>query len=469
MLLTIRYTGNSADDLGYLLHKNPTRVQTFSLTFGTAYVFYPQVKADTCTAAMLLDIDTTCLLRKQNKQQSMAWTLQHYVNDRAYVASSFMSVAIAQVFGTALNGKSKERPELVQQALPFEVTLSVVSCHGGIPMLERLFVPLGYEVEASGIPLDEQFPEWGDSPYYRLRLRQTVRLQDLLAHLYVLLPVLDNDKHYYIQQDEQDKLLRYGGQWLKEHPAREMIVRRYLKYRRSLTEPLLAKWQEQEQAESQTAADLSTAERPPSLNQLRLEAVATELERLGSKRVLDLGCGEGKLIKVLLEKGFMEKIVGVDPHFASLQIAKERVQKLAHQIQVDLLTGSVFHRDRQLRHFDSAVLMEVIEHLDPEHLPRMEETCFGYLQPDHLIVTTPNREYNVVYTSLAEDKLRHNDHRFEWTRDEFATWAKRVAAQYGYRLQLKGIGEEVDSLGQPTQMAIFTLKEARHQHGDTHS
>lgn len=458
MLLTIRYTGNSADDLGYLLHKKPTRVQSFSLSFGTAYVFYPQVQADTCTAALLLDIDTTSLLRKQNKHQPMAFTLQHYVNDRPYVASSFMSVAIAQVFGTALNGKSKERPQLVQKPLPLDVTLSVVSCDGGVPMLEKLFVPLGYKVEAMEIPLDEKFPEWGDSPYYRLRLQQSVRLQDLLAHLYVLLPVLDNDKHYYIQQDEQDKLLRYGRQWLKKHPAREMIVRRFLKYRRHLTEPLLAKWQEQEQVDEQTAAEVSTTERSPSLNLLRIEAVIAELERIGSKRVLDLGCGEGKLIKALLEKKFTEKIVGIDPHYGSLQIARERIQKLANHSQVDLLTGSVLLRDRRLRRFDSAVLMEVIEHLEPEHLPRMEEVCFGYLQLSHIIVTTPNREYNVVYTGLSEGELRHIDHRFEWTRDEFANWAKRVAARYGYHLELKGIGEEVESLGQPTQMAVFTFK-----------
>lgn len=458
MLLTIRYTGDSAEDLGYLLHKNPARVQSFSLAFGTAYVFYPQVQADTCTAALLLDIHTTSLLRKQNKQQQMAFTLQHDVNDRAYVASSFMSVAIAQVFGTALSGKSKERPQLVEQRLPLEVTLSVVSCQGGVPMLERLFVPLGYELDADTIPLDETFPEWGDSPYYRLRLRQRVRLQDLLAHLYVLLPVLDNNKHYYIQQDERDKLVRYGGQWLQEHPAREMIARRFLQYRRRLIEPLLTEWRKQEQDDEPTAADAAKDERPPALNQLRIEAVSAELQRLGSKRVLDLGCGDGKLIKVLLEKGFVEQIVGVDPHYASLQIANERVQKWAQETQIELLTGSVFYRDRRLRHFDSAVLMEVIEHLEPEHLPRMEETCFGYLQPKHIIVTTPNREYNTVYTGLSEGELRHNDHRFEWTRDEFATWAKRIAAGYGYHLRLRGIGEEVDSLGQPTQMAIFTLK-----------
>src|SRR5918997_46018 len=106
MLLTITNTRAPATDLGYLLHKNPARCQYFELPFGTAHVFYPEVSERRCMVAMLLEIDPVGLVRGERR------TLTEYVNDRPYAASSFLSVAISRVFGTAMHGRSKERPEL---------------------------------------------------------------------------------------------------------------------------------------------------------------------------------------------------------------------------------------------------------------------------------------------------------------------------------------------------------------------
>src|SRR5258706_4015919 len=234
MLLTITWTTSPATDLGYLLYKNPARVQSFELSFGKAHVFYPEATPERCTAALLLDVDPVHLVRGQHS----SW--QEYVSDRSYVASSFLSVAIAQVLGSALSGQSAQRPDLAQTAAPVEAHLAAVPCRGGEAVLRQLFEPLGYAVQAKCAPLDETRPEWGDSQYFNVTLTGTVRLSELLAHLYVLIPVLDAEKHYWVGDDEVDKLLKRGEGWLTAHPAREFIVRRYLKFQGRLVRAALA-------------------------------------------------------------------------------------------------------------------------------------------------------------------------------------------------------------------------------------
>jgi 3' terminal RNA ribose 2'-O-methyltransferase Hen1 len=220
-----------ASDLGFLLHKHPDRVQSFELSFGQAWVFYPENSDERCTAALLLDVDPVGLVRRGVRFAR----LDQYVNDRPYVASSFLSVAISRVYGTALGGRCSARPELVDERLPLRAKLAVLPCTGGERVLRSLFEPLGYVVHAIHHPLDEQFPEWGESRNFTVELEGEVRLRDLLSHLYVLVPVLDAEKHYWVGDDEVQKLLLHGEGWLAGHPERELIVSRYLKHQRSLT------------------------------------------------------------------------------------------------------------------------------------------------------------------------------------------------------------------------------------------
>ena len=246
MLLTITTTHHPAGDLGYLLHKHPDRCQTFDLAFGKAHVFYPHVADDRCTAALLLDVDPIGLVRNRRGPGGDGFLLQQYVNDRPYVASSLMSVAIARVFGTALSGRCEPRAELAVQAIPLTARLSVVPCRGGDGLLRRLFEPLGYTVTATRHPLDDKFPEWGESSYFTVELSAKQRLQDLLAHLYVLIPVLDDHKHYWVSRDEVDKLLSRGEGWLESHPEKELIAHRYLKHQGRLTRQALERLVEEE-------------------------------------------------------------------------------------------------------------------------------------------------------------------------------------------------------------------------------
>lgn len=456
MLLTIATTHFPATDLGYLLHKHPERLQSFALSFGKAHVFYPEALASSCTAALLLDIDPIGLVRGKGGS-----TLEQYVNDRPYVASSFLSVAISQVFGSALNGRCKDKPELAETALPFTVKLAVLPCRGGEVVLRRLFEPLGYTVTAYRHILDDKFPQWGESSYFTVELQGTVRLQDLLSHLYVLIPVLDDNKHYWIGDEEVEKLLRHGEGWLGSHPEQELIAKRYLKRQGYLVRTALAQLVEEDNLDPDRVAqshaiEEAAIEKPISLNQLRLEAVVAVLKESGAKRVLDLGCGEGRLLKVLLQDKSFEEIVGVDVSYRALEIAQERLhleRSPLVQQRIELIQGALNYRDRRLTGYDAATVVEVIEHLDPPRLAGFERVLFEFAQPTVVVMTTPNVEYNVKF-ELPTGKLRHKDHRFEWSRDEFQAWANRVARTYGYAVRFLPVGTESE-LGAPTQMGVF--------------
>ncbi len=467
MLLTITTTHEPATDLGYLLHKNPARTNSFSLPFGTAHVFYPEVSGDRCTAALLVDVDPIGLVRGKKGSRG-GGLLDQYVNDRPYAASSLLSVTIARVFREALNGKSKERPELVEEPLDLEANIAALPCKGGTDLLVRLFGPLGYEIEAQGEPMDPAFPDWGESKYYRVTLKGRVRLQDLLSHLYVLVPVMDDKKHYWVGQDEVEKLLKKGEGWLVEHPEKDLITRRFLRYRGSLTREALVRLVDEsvdpEADEVQREAEEEAVERKLSLNEQRLGTVVASLKSLGARRIVDLGCGEGKLIQAILDNSEFEYVLGMDVSARVLEIAArrlklERLQQKRRE-RVDLMQGSLLYRDKRLEGFDAAAVIEVIEHMDDARLAAFERVLFEFAKPGAVVLTTPNVEYNVLFEGMEPEQLRHRDHRFEWTRSEFEGWAGGVAARYGYSIRFLPIGPIDPEAGPPTQMGVFTRAEA---------
>ena len=470
MLLTITMTGTDAapaTDLGYLLHKNPGRPQAFSLAFGTAHVFYPAATADRCTAALRVVVDPVGLVRKSSPAGD-GFALQQYVNDRPYAASSLLSVAIAQVFSSALAGTSRERPGLTDVAVPLVAAMPAVPCRGGEGLVRTLFEPLGYAVTADRVVLDGQFPEWGEGPYFGVTLSAAVPLHRLLSHLYVLVPVLDNDKHYWIGEDEVEKLLRHGAGWLATHPAKDAIARRYLKHRRHLADAALARLIDAdpdavEAADEQHADEEQQVERRISLNEHRHNAVVAELTAAGAKSVLDLGCSTGNLLRRLAGERQFERLVGVDVSHRALEVAADKLHldRLSERQRerLQLRHSSLTYRDAALAGFDAAAVVEVIEHLDEPRLAAFERVVFEFARPGTVVVTTPNVEYNVRFETLPAGKLRHRDHRFEWTRAEFAAWAGRVAERFGYGVRVEPVGAVDAEVGPATQMAVFARRE----------
>lgn len=458
MLLTITTTHKPATDLGYLLHKNPSRLHRIELAFGDAYVAYPEATEERCTAALVVDVDTVGLVRKREG-------LAQYVNDRPYAASSFLSVAMAKAFGTALSGRSKDRPELVTVPLPLELHIAGVPCRGGETILRQLFEPLGYEVVAEQLPLDPHFPEWGGSRYFNVTLRATMTVHDALSHIYVCVPVLDAEKHYWVGDDEVEKLLRHGEGWLAAHPHRNAIASRYLKHRKHLVREAVQRLmqqdvEEEDEKQEEKAQEEAVIEKKISLNEQRMTRVLEVLKEHGVTTVVDLGCGEGRLLRDLMKVQSLTRVGGMDVSTRALEIARDKlhVDHLPSRLagKLALFQGSLMYRDKRLFEYEAATAVEVIEHLDPPRLNAFERVIFGETKPRLLIVTTPNVEFNVRFESLPAGRMRHRDHRFEWTRAEFRAWAERVAGEYGYAFDWLPVGTDDAEVGPPTQMGVFT-------------
>lgn len=455
MILELSTTHRPATDLGYLLHKNPGRVHAAEVGFGNALVFFPEATEDKCTAVLMIEVDPVRLVRGSG-------TMEQYVNDRPYVASSFLCTAINQLFRTAMTGKSKDRPELAESEIPISARIPVIFVRGGETFIKNLFEPLGYEVDVSKHPLDDKFPEWGESKYFDVTIRGTKRVADLLGHLYVMIPVLDEGKHYFIDEAEVEKLLRRGEGWLANHPLKNEIAARYLR-RPSLTKAAIERLEvaveDIDEAEAQhDEEEIEKFEKPISLHEIRLEAVCQVIKDAGAASVVDLGCGEGKLLRLFRKEPKFTRILGMDVAVSVLE-ACHRKLRLAdvtkrEEGRVTLIHGSLTYRDKRLEGFDAAALVEVIEHLDPPRLRALERVVFEFARPQMVCVTTPNAEYNAVY-GMEPGSLRHKDHRFEWTRTEFFEWCKSVSDRFEYQVEVMPLGPIDESHGAPSQMGVF--------------
>jgi 3' terminal RNA ribose 2'-O-methyltransferase Hen1 len=469
VLLTITTTHAPATELGYLLHKHPERLQTFAESVGQAHVFYPEAEEERCTAALLLEVDAVALVRGRRAGSfgGEGFALGQYVNDRPYAASSMLALAIKHVFATALTGRCNARPELAATPIPLELRVPALSCRGGPALVHELFEPLGWQVEATGDLLDETMPEWGASRYLDVRLTGLVRLADALNHLYVLLPVLDDAKHYWVSTDEVDKLVRAGEGWLATHPAKALITRRYLSHKRELTRSALARLAEVDDTDESEldnapdgALDVVADDRTGPLSEQRRGAILAALRASGARRVADLGCGEGALLRAILDDRSFDKVIGTDVSSRALSIAARRLklERMGEpqRARIDLFQSSLTYTDSRLEGLDAAVLSEVIEHVDPPRLSALAHAVFGSARPATVVVTTPNVEYNVRFEGLPPGARRHADHRFEWTRDQFRAWTDDVAQRYGYSVRHLPVGPDDPEVGAPTQLAVFT-------------
>lgn len=463
MLLTISAGRSPAltnpADLGFLLHKHPGRVQQFEVYGGAAHVFYPEVSDERCTVAMLLEVDPVALVRGRSGSND-GFALGQYVNDRPYVASSLLAVAMAKVFGSALNGRCKGHEDLVDAAL--DLTIELPAVPGDPDLLRRLFGPLGWMVTAGPIALDATRPEWGDAPLATLALNGTMRLAEALNHLYVLVPVLDDAKHYWVGDDEVDKLVRAGSGWLATHPERELITHRYLAHQRGLKDAATQRLVELDDRPLEEALEEDDVVVSRPLVRLRHEAVLEAVHEIRPSSIVDLGCGPGALLSSLLEIQGVARVIGTEVSDFSLSKAAKRlhVDRMTERQaeRLTLLLSSLQYEDDRLADIDLAILMEVVEHIDADRLPAVVGNVFGIMRPRSVVVTTPNVEYNVRYPKLAPGAFRHSDHRFEWTRTEFAAWAALVGESYGYSVDVRPVGDVDLEVGPATQMAVFSLK-----------
>lgn len=436
MVLTLSTTHVPASDLGYLLMKNPSRTWEGRTSHGRVTVFWPELSDERATAALALEVDPVGLVRSVRPGSE-----DQYVNDRPYAANSYLAVAIAEAFGTAMGGRSRERQELADAAIPLEIEVPAV--RGPADLVERFFAPLGWTVTATPI---------ASGRYVDLRLEGTQRLRDALSHVYVLLPALDDRKHFWVGEQELETILARGEGWLAEHPERDAILSRSVRRQRSLADRARA---------LMGLPEVETEMTVPSarLHDGRLDHVVELLDGLGAGDVVDLGCGEGRLLQRLLKKGRFTRLTGVDPDLANLERAGARLHledagdKMRER--VTHLQGSATLPDSRLVGRDAIALVEVIEHLEPEGLENLEEAVFGVARPRAVVLTTPNRDYNELFPSFPAGAMRHPDHRFEWSREELRTWAEGVCARRGYAVELGSWGLEDPEKGGTTSTAVF--------------
>ncbi len=466
MLLTITYEGQHTQDLGYLLHKNPERAQQFELSYGKAYVFYPELGDERTTAALLLDIDPLDLAR--GKVGSIDGGLFDYVNDRPYASTSFMSTAIVRIFGTAMTGRCDKRQELADTPLNLTARLYSLKDNGDTEFAKEMFEPLGYTVKTERKYLDESFPEWGISPYIDLTISGIVKLSELLNHIYVLIPVFDKQKHYYISEDEIKKLLDHGEGWLADHPYREKIANRYFTMRKSYARKALDILLSDETADDEASENEENSdnrgegekEAYTPLNTQRMEAVKNAVLASGASSVIDLGCGECRLTSLLLNEPQIKKVTACDISVSVLEKAAQRLHldrmQTYRKNKLTLMQASLTYRDKRFEGYDCACVVEVIEHIEPMRIPAFERSVFEFAAPRTVILTTPNKEYNANYEHMQENAMRHGDHRFEWTRAEFRDWTEHICEKFGYTCRISGIGDADENLGTPTQMGVFT-------------
>jgi len=394
MLLEISTTHNPATDLGFLLHKHPDKVQEIDLAIGKAHIFYPEANQNRCTICLLLDINPIEVIK--SKKNIRNFLQENYVNDRTYTSNSFMSTAIVKAFGSAINGTCHTRPELPETKMPFEVKLHAINVENE-SQLKELFEPLGYEINYQKYDVDSQFVEWGKSKTITLSLKKTTTLQELLSQLYVFILVLDNERHYWIGNQEIDLLKRRGAGWLDSHPQKEWIIKRFLKYIPELTYSAKLNILKDEE----NIKENQKKEKELNLHQKRLLKAFQLLKNSHSESVLDVGCGEGKLLKLLLKDSQFKKISGTDVAFSELQRANEKLylDTASPYIKekISLFQSSVTYQDERFLGYDAIALVEVIEHINEERLEVFEKNIFGYARPKTVVLSTPNSEYNVLF------------------------------------------------------------------------
>ncbi|HCJ40670.1 MAG TPA: 3' terminal RNA ribose 2'-O-methyltransferase Hen1, partial [Ruminococcus sp.] len=339
--------------------------------------------------------------------------------------------------------------------------LASLKDNGDAELAKQLFEPLGYTVTVSRTQLDEKFPEWGISPYIDLTISGKVKLSELLNHIYVLIPVFDKQKHYYMAEDEIKKLLEHGEGWLADHPQKEKITRRYFTARRSYARRAMDILNENEGADT-VGEEQETPEKEvfTPLNTQRMETVRDAVLASGAASVIDMGCGECRLTSLLLNEQQIRRVAACDVSVSVLEKAAQRLHldrmQPARRNKLTLMQASLTYRDKRFEGYDCACVVEVIEHIEPMRIPAFERAVFEFAAPRTVILTTPNREYNANYEHMEENALRHGDHRFEWTREEFRAWTEHICEKFGYSCEISGIGTNDEKLGTPTQMAVFT-------------
>lgn len=452
MQLTIKAIGENSRVISYLLSKNPSNLYDRDEKGSRVRLVYTAFTEEETELLIYVTPDPVELVRNSPN----TFDITQYINDREFAVSSLFCSYIKSALATALNGKPKD--DFIKWVdYKFDLILGFGPVASDLPdaVIESIFTPIGYEVKIERGITDYSFKlkSRSSARYINLTGRQT--LQNAIRHLFILIPVLDNYKHYYMDKSEVDKLERYGTGWLDDHPMRDLIIKRALKFKELISEVASPKKEDLLQGDSEPVEESEIKVR---LNEQRYQTIVDIVTKLPQKEtVVDFGSGEGKLSVRLGFIPGVKEVLAVEPSQVSQLRAIRKIDKVRSSegfVAPTQVWGSLFYFDTRLCDKDVMILSEVIEHIDEYRLAPIIETVFAQYSPKTLIINTPNYEYNVVFE--MKDNLRHSDHRFEWTREQFSLWCKELGARYNYSVNIGGIGEEDTDHGFPTQIAIFS-------------
>lgn len=451
MQLTIKAIGENSRVISYLLSKNPSNLYDRDEKGSRVRLVYTAFTEEETEILIYVTPDPVELVRNSPN----TFDITQYINDREFAVSSLFCSYIKSALATALNGKPKE--EFIKWVdYKFNLVLGFGPVASDLPdaVIESIFTHLGYEVNIERGLTDYSFQLKSRSSVRYITLTGHQTLQNAMRHLFILIPVMDNYKHYYMDKSEVDKLERYGAGWLDDHPMRDLIIKRSLKFKELIREVAVPQKEVFIKEESETVEETEVKVR---LNEQRYQTIVDIVTNLPHKEtVVDFGSGEGKLSVRLGFAPGVKEILAVEPSQMSQLRAMQKWDKARASegfLAPTQVWGSLFYFDTRLCDKDVMILSEVIEHIDEFRLPPIMETVFVQYTPKTIIINTPNYEYNVVYE--MQDNLRHRDHRFEWTREQFNSWCNELSAKYKYSVNIGGIGEEDQDFGFPTQIAVF--------------
>ncbi|MEK4148209.1 3' terminal RNA ribose 2'-O-methyltransferase Hen1 [Robertmurraya sp. FSL W8-0741] len=452
MQLTIRASGQDVQVLSYLLAKNPNHLYERQVNNHFVRMFFSKFSKEEVEVTFFVTPDPIELSRNNSER----YEITSYINDREFVVSSIFCTFLRSALATALNGKPHEEYEhWVNHRFNLQFSFGPLSSQLSDNDIIELFAPMGYKTTISAGEIDYHMNFKTKSSARYITVEGLTTLQMGLRQLFVLIPVLDNYKHYYIDDKEIEKLERYGEGWLDAHPQREFILRQALRFKD------LYSLVEKQTEKGSNNQDNNDEIRTMRLNDLRYEKIIDSIRQIPFKdSIVDFGSGEGKLS---VQLGFIEgvkEILAVEPSESASIKALKRYEKMARKenfLMPEQIIGSLFYFDERLKNKDIVILCEVIEHIDKHRLPKIMKTILNDYKPKVVMITTPNQEYNKVYK--MNEEYRHPDHRFEWTRDEFREWCEIQNGKNDYELTFDGIGEEHELYGTPTQMCLFMRKE----------